>query len=126
MLKAALKLKDALIIRCGGMSLIAGNDAKGEWIKISYYDEDGTSVSERFRLHTPAQRRVFELRFLREHYRAPGVPFTWHTAKDLIAQQALLRYPQFIVARKKEKYWEIRHKIFDYQGRFRIAEQLYS
>lgn len=124
MLKAALKLKDALIIRCGGMQFISGSDAKGEWIKINYFDEDGTCVSERYRLTTPAQRRVFEYRFLREHQRAPGVPFKWNDANDIILQQSLLRYPQFIVARKKDRFWEIREKIFDYQGRFRISDAL--
>ncbi|MDM9282385.1 DEAD/DEAH box helicase [Providencia rettgeri] len=124
MLKATLKLKDALIIRCGGMQFITGSDSKGEWIKINYFDEDGTSVSERFRLATPAQKRVFEYRFLREHQRAPGVPFKWNSANDILLQQSLLRYPQFIVARKKERFWEIREKIFDYQGRFRVADSL--
>ncbi|WP_350025285.1 DEAD/DEAH box helicase [Providencia rettgeri] len=124
MLKAALKLKDALIIRCGGMQFITGSDSKGEWIKINYFDEDGTSVSEHFRLATPAQKRVFEYRFLREHQRAPGVPFKWNSANDILLQQSLLRYPQFIVARKKERFWEIREKIFDYQGRFRVADSL--
>ncbi|EMT6381714.1 DEAD/DEAH box helicase [Providencia rettgeri] len=124
MLKAALKLKDALIIRCGGMQFITGSDSKGKWIKINYFDEDGTSVSERFRLATPAQKRVFEYRFLREHQRAPGVPFKWNSANDILLQQSLLRYPQFIVARKKERFWEIREKIFDYQGRFRVADSL--
>ena len=124
MLKAALRLKDALILRCGGMELTSGSDAKGEWLKIAYYDEDGTSVSERFRLTTPAQKRAFEFRFLREHHRAPGVPFHWNNANDIISQQALLRYPQFIVARKKENYWEIREKIFDYQVRLRLAASL--
>lgn len=55
------------------MQFQSGNDAKGEWLDINYYDEEGTSVSERFRLTTPAQRKVFELKFLREHQRAPGV-----------------------------------------------------
>ncbi len=125
MLKAALKLRDALILRCGGMQFTTGTDKKGEWIKITYYDEDGTSVSERFRLTTPAQRKAFEYRFLRHHHRAPGVPFVWSNASDIISQQSLLRYPQFIVSRKKDNFWEIREKIFDYQGRFRLATQLY-
>ncbi|MDX7018442.1 ATP-dependent helicase, partial [Klebsiella aerogenes] len=43
MLKAALKLKGALILRCGGMQLLSGQDEKGEWLKINYYDEEGTS-----------------------------------------------------------------------------------
>ncbi len=41
MLKAALKLKDALVLRCCGMALQPGADEKGEWLKITYYDEDG-------------------------------------------------------------------------------------
>lgn len=53
MLKAALKLKDALVLRCSGMDLQHGADDKGSWLKITYYDEDGADVSERFRLHTP-------------------------------------------------------------------------
>ncbi|VTM87719.1 Uncharacterised protein [Raoultella ornithinolytica] len=54
MLKAALKLKDALVLRCSGMDLQHGGDDKGPWLKITYYDEDGADVSERFRLQTPA------------------------------------------------------------------------
>lgn len=53
MLKAALKLKDALVLRCSGMALQHGGDEKGPWLKITYYDEDGADVSERFRLQTP-------------------------------------------------------------------------
>nr|WP_314263869.1 DEAD/DEAH box helicase [uncultured Moellerella sp.] len=124
MLKAALKLKDAMILRCGGMELTHGEDAKGEWLKINYYDEDGTSVSERFRLKTPAQRKAFEYHFLRFHQRAPGIPFHWQKAEDIIRQQPLLRYPDFIVARKKDNFWQIREKIFDYQGRYRLADSL--
>ena len=60
MLKAALRLKDALVLRCSGMSLQHGHDEKGEWLKITYYDEDGADVSERFRSQTPAQRTAFE------------------------------------------------------------------
>ena len=44
MLKAALRLKDALVLRCSGMSLQHGHDEKGEWLKITYYDEDGADV----------------------------------------------------------------------------------
>ncbi|MFE8104329.1 DEAD/DEAH box helicase [Brenneria goodwinii] len=124
MLKAALRLKDALVLRCSGMSLTPGRDAKGEWLNITYYDEDGADVSERFRLQTPAQRHVFQLNFLRIHQRAPGVPFVWQTAADILAQQPLLRVPDFVVARRQGKFWQLREKIFDYQGRFRRANEL--
>ena len=127
MLKSALKLKGALVLRCGGMQFQSGNDTKGEWIDINYYDEEGTSVSERFHLTTPAQRKVFELKFLREHQRAPGVHFVWHNANDVIKQFDLLRHPDFIVAHKSKKanFWKIRNKIFDYTGRYRKADTLY-
>ncbi|MEQ9878688.1 DEAD/DEAH box helicase [Pectobacterium aroidearum] len=124
MLKAALKLKDALVLRCSGMSFEQGQDAKGEWLKIIYHDEDGAEVSERFRLHSTPQRHVFLQQFLRVHQRAPGTPFNWQHAADVIAQQALLRPPDFVVARKHGKFWQIREKLFDYQGRFRRANEL--
>ncbi|KFF62240.1 DEAD/DEAH box helicase [Pectobacterium brasiliense] len=124
MLKAALKLKDALVLRCSGMSFEQGQDAKGEWLKITYHDEDGAEVSERFRLYTTAQRHVFLQQFLRVHQRAPGTPFNWQNAADVIAQQLLLRAPDFVVARKHGKFWQIREKLFDYQGRFRRANEI--
>ena len=124
MLKAALKLKDALVLRCSGMTLQDGMDDKGGWLKITYYDEDGADVSERFRLHTPAQRTAFEQLFIRPHTRPPGVPLRWMTPADIIAQQALLRAPDFVVARQKDRYWQVREKVFDYQGRFRRAGEL--
>lgn len=124
MLKAALKLKDALVLRCGGMALASGADEKGEWLNVTYYDEDGADVSERFRLHTPAQRTAFEQLFLRPHTRIPGVPLPWKNAADILTRQALLRRPDFVVARKKGHFWQIREKVFDYQGRFRRANEL--
>ncbi len=63
MLRAALKLKDALVLRCAGMTLQPGQDNRGEWLKVTYYDEDGSDVSEQFRLKTAAQRHIFELLF---------------------------------------------------------------
>ncbi|MOA50051.1 hypothetical protein D3C78_1730230 [compost metagenome] len=62
--------------------------------------------------------------FLRPHQRAPGVPFAWQTAADVLAQQAALRHPDFVVARKRGQFWQIREKVFDYQGRFRRANEL--
>jgi DNA repair protein RadD len=124
MLKAALRLKDALVLRCGGMNLEHGRDEKGEWLKITYYDEDGADVSERFRLSTPAQRMAFLHNFLRPHQRAPGMVLEWQTAADVVAQQVLLRHPDFVVARMKGQFWQIRVKVFDYQGRYRRANEL--
>lgn len=124
MLKAALNLRDALVLRCGGMHLASGQNSKGEWLDITYFDEDGADVKERFYLSTSAQRHVFTLHFLRQHQRAPGVPLAWQNASDILKQQDLLRHPDFVVARQQGKYLKIRDKIFDYQGRFRKAHEL--
>ncbi|MDU7766365.1 MAG: ATP-dependent helicase, partial [Serratia marcescens] len=68
--------------------------------------------------------KAFEMLFLRPHQRAPGMPFAWHTAADVLAQQQALRHPDFVVARKRGQFWQVREKVFDYQGRFRRANQL--
>lgn len=124
MLKNALKLKDALVLRCSGMQFIAGHDEQGEWLKIIYHDEDGATVPEYFRLHTKPQRYLFEQQFIRLHQRAPGLPFKWQTVNDLIQQQHAFRVPDFVIARQQKKQWKIREKIFDYQGRYRLANEL--
>ncbi|PLV52586.1 DEAD/DEAH box helicase [Erwinia sp. B116] len=124
MLKAALKLKDALVLRCAAMQLEAGRDEHGEWLKARYFDEEATEVSERFRLKSPAQRTAFEQLFLRPHQRAPGVPLGWQTASDIVALAPLLRHPDFVVARKQRHFWQVREKVFDYQGRYRRANEL--
>jgi len=124
MLKAALRLKDALVLRCSGMTLHPGNDAKGSWLRVTYYDEDGTDVSERFRLQTAAQRTAFEFLFIRPHLRAPGIPLNFVTPDDLVAQHTLFRHPDFVVARKNGQFWNVREKVFDYQGRYRRANEL--
>lgn len=124
MLKAALKLKDALILRCSGMQFIHGQDTKGQWLKINYYDEDGAEVSERFRLQTSAQRYAFNQLFVRFHQKAPGIPIFWNTVDDLVTKQDLFRVPDFVIARRHGPGWQIREKMFDYQGRYRRANKL--
>ncbi len=124
MLKAALRLKDAMVLRCSGMALAVGRDEHGEWLRVTYYDEDGAEVSERFRLTTPPQRRLFDYRFLRRHQRAPGIPLPWLAAGDICAAAPLLRHPDFVVARRQGHFWRVREKIFDYQGRYRLAHEL--
>ena len=115
MLKAALRLKDALVLRCGGMALSAGQDNRGEWLTINYYDEDGTTVSERFRLTTPAQRFVFEKQFLAQHLRAPcALSVAGCRIRDPSAGAAAL--PGFCCLTQKENYWQIREKSLIIRG----------
>lgn len=122
MLKAALKLRDAKVLRCSGMYFTASHDQRGELLRITYVDEDGAELPETFRLQTPAQRYLFEQTFIKRHLRAPGVPLSWTNANDIIQQQILFKHPDFVVAHLQKSYWKIRYKLFDYQGRFRRAD----
>ena len=95
MLKAALRLKDALVLRCSGMSLQHEHDEKGEWLKITYYDEDGADVSERFRLQTPAQRTAFEQLFYPPAYAHTGHPSALDHRRRYPRPASLIATPGF-------------------------------
>ncbi|MGU0042692.1 hypothetical protein ACVXHA_03995 [Escherichia coli] len=95
MLKAALRLKDALVLRCSGMSLQHGHDEKGEWLKITYYDEDGADVSKRFRLQTPAQRTAFEQQLLSAAYAHTGHPSALDHRRRYPRPASLIATPGF-------------------------------
>ncbi|MGO2148599.1 MULTISPECIES: DEAD/DEAH box helicase [Halomonas] len=123
-LKDALKLKDARVLRVSGMQLDATLNGRGlPRLKVTYYDEDGTTLSEWFALETPAQRRAFYAAFLRRHLRAPGTPWQPLKPEDVISEQRRLRYPDFVVGRKVGRHFQIRDKLFDYEGRYRKAAE---
>ncbi|MCA1772828.1 MAG: DEAD/DEAH box helicase [Halomonas sp.] len=121
-LKDALKLKDAKVLRVSGMTLEATTNGRGlPRLKVTYYDEDGESLAEWFALETSAQRRAFYVAFLRDHLRAPGTPWQPATPQEVVSEQRRLRHPDFVVGRKVGRHWQLRDKLFDYQGRYRKA-----
>ncbi|WP_144979502.1 DEAD/DEAH box helicase [Halomonas sp. C22] len=123
-LKEALRLKDAKVLRVSGMQLEATTNGRGlPRLKVTYHDEDGASLSEWFALETAAQRRAFYAVFLRAHLRAPGVRWQPATPDDVVAAQSRLRHPDFVVGRKVGRHFQIRDKLFDYQGRYRKAAE---
>ena len=123
-LKEPLRLKDAKVLRVSGMQLEATTNGRGlPRLKVTYHDEDGASLSEWFALETAAQRRAFYAVFLRAHLRAPGVPWQPATPDDVVAAQSRLRHPDFVVGRKVGRHFQIRDKLFDYQGRYRKAAE---
>lgn len=122
-LKAALRLRDARVLRVAGMQLEATVNGRGlPRLKVTYHDEDGATLAEWFALETPAQRGAFAAAFLREHLRAPGVSFRPASPEQVIAEQRRLRHPDFVVGRKVGRHWQVREKLFDYTGRYRRAE----
>ncbi|MCA1770977.1 MAG: DEAD/DEAH box helicase [Halomonas sp.] len=123
-LKEALRLRDARVLRVAGMQLEATVNGRGmPRLKVTYHDEDGTTLCEWFALETPAQRGAFAAAFLRDHLRAPGVPWRPTTPEAVIAERHRLRHPDFVVGRKVGRHWQVREKLFDYVGRYRKASE---
>ncbi|MDR9425188.1 MAG: DEAD/DEAH box helicase [Marinobacter sp.] len=118
-LKDALKLKDAMVIRCAGISL----QMNGGKLKITYHGEDGEELSESFDFSKPAQRNVFNKLFGRRFANSQA-PKTFGTGDEVLEMQALLSAPDFVIARKQKHYWQVQERIFDYQGNYRKANSL--
>lgn len=122
MLRDALRLKDALVLRVAGRSL----KADGSRLRITYHDEDGATVSEWFDFAHTGQRAVFNRVFGR---RIAGGrrPLALEAPEHAVLLDAHLPTPDFVVARKKKKgraaYFQIQTRVFDYEGNFRVADR---
>ncbi|WP_404340463.1 DEAD/DEAH box helicase [Pseudoalteromonas mariniglutinosa] len=123
-LRAALNLKDALVLRCSGLHAEVINAHKQPLLKISYFDEDGASCEEVFNLTNKTGRFIFNKQYSQRAQ--PGYnPTQWHSAEQVVECQQQLVAPDFVIARKSKQYgWKIADKLFDYQGHFRKANQL--
>jgi DNA repair protein RadD len=118
-LKDALKLKDAMVIRCAGITL-NGNDTK---LRITYHAEDGEELSESFDFRKPAQRNVFNKLFGRRLANSQA-PQAFSRVEEVLEIQALLPAPDFVIARKQKHYWQVQERIFDYMGAYRKANEV--
>ncbi|WP_062570048.1 DEAD/DEAH box helicase [Pseudoalteromonas arabiensis] len=119
-LREALNLKDALVLRCSGVSAKA---LPNGLLKISYFDEDGASCDEIFNLANDTGRFIFNKQFQR--HKEGAASKKWQTAEQVESAQHLLVAPDFVIARKNKKYgWKVAEKLFDYEGSFRKANQL--
>jgi DNA repair protein RadD len=118
-LKKALLLKDAKVIRCQGISL---QEHKGS-LKITYHDEQGDCLIEYFNLAHSNQFDLFNRLFIQR------LPVGYHQSLpcNLIQVLNLAEYfssPDFVIARKNGHFWKVVDRLFDYQGKFRRANQL--
>ncbi|MCR8913345.1 DEAD/DEAH box helicase [Marinobacter panjinensis] len=119
-LRDALKLKDAMVIRCAGITLGAQASKTGSKLRITYHGEDGEELSESFDFDKPGQRNVFNKLFGRRF--ADGqAPKMFRRADEVLEMQGLLPAPDFVIARKQKHYWQVQERIFDYQGGYRKA-----
>ncbi|WP_299263921.1 DEAD/DEAH box helicase [uncultured Psychrosphaera sp.] len=122
-LKAALKLKNSLVIRCAGMSVQCLKPDQEHKLTITYYDEDGTELKESFDMSNKKVRFHFNKQF-GSRLNNGATPTEFLNAQQVIDKQAQLSPPDFIVARKQKHFWQIQEKIFDYQGKYRKANEL--
>tara|TARA_R110002020_G_scaffold1969_4_gene9001 strand:- start:115 stop:1866 length:1752 start_codon:yes stop_codon:yes gene_type:complete len=120
-LRNALNLKDALVLRCSGLSVTL---IKDELIKVTYFDEDGASCDEVYNLANKGGQFIFNKQFgLRVGL--GQTPINFKTAPQVVSAQFELVPPDFVIARKSKKYgWKVADKLFDYKGNFRKANQL--
>ncbi|MCQ8877678.1 DEAD/DEAH box helicase [Pseudoalteromonas shioyasakiensis] len=122
-LRAALNLKNALVLRCSGLSVQPLNSTS-DIIKLTYFDEDGASCDEIFDFSHPGARYIFNKQFGKRASHGQ-VPKEYKTASEVIVDELNLTAPDFVIARKSKKYgWKVADKLFDYQGSFRKANQL--
>ncbi|WP_201350196.1 DEAD/DEAH box helicase [Neptunomonas japonica] len=118
-LKKALQLKDAFILRCAGLSI----DINETKVSVIYHDEQGETLKESFNFSFSTQRGVFNKLYGRRFLNGTQ-PMTFRTATQVVEHSTQLTPPDFVIARKKGKFWRIQTRIFDYAGNFRKANQL--
>lgn len=116
-LKNALKLKDAMVIRCAGLTL-SRHQTK---LKITYHGEDGEELKESFDFSKQAQLNVFNKLF-GKRVASGQAPQTFNNIDSALNYEALLQAPDFVIAKKHKHYWQVKERIFDYQGKFRKAD----
>jgi len=134
MLKKALQLKDSKVIRCAGLNLTRVNGKasnKGaDKLKITYHDEEGTELNESFDFARSNQIKAFNDIFAKRLSAKISVQlgstesFEVTTLEQVLTLANLLPCPDFVIARKQKFYWRIKERIFDYQGKYRKANEL--
>lgn len=122
MLKKALQLKDAKVLRCSGISL----EVQKERLKVTYHDEEGAELSEFFNFSYQQDKELFNQLFTKRL--AVNLETTAEIILDnhdkVMAVEQYLPHPDFVIARKNKYHWQIKDRIFDYKGLHRKANQL--
>jgi len=121
MLKDALSLKDALVLRVSGVEWLSS----GNRLTVVYHDEDGAELTEYFDFDSDAQRAVFNRTFSRRIAQGRR-PLELLTAAQAVQLQHHLPQPDFVVGRAQKKrgrpkWYRVQERVFDYAGRFRTA-----
>ena len=130
MLKKALQLKDSKIIRCAGLNVTEINSKGADKLKITYHDEEGTELNESFDFAKPNQVKAFNDIFSKRLSAKISVQlgsaesFEVTNIEQALKLANILPCPDFVIARKQKYYWRIKERLFDYQGKYRKANEL--
>jgi DNA repair protein RadD len=123
-LRKALGLKDGLVLRVAAMSL----RQDGRCLEVTYHDEDGTSVRERFDFGNGRQRYRFNREFGRR-IASGRRPLELEAPEQALTLETHLPTPDFVIARKqkgRKSFLRVEARIFDYEGRRRKADRAAS
>jgi DNA repair protein RadD len=105
--------KNTHVMRPDSMTLERKKDQKGrERLEIRYYDLNAQHLSEVYFFDSPADAKVFHYNFVRMHTRLPELQLQIGTIDEALRTKALFRVPLYVIARKQERYWRIREKLF--------------
>ncbi len=112
-LKQALMFKDTHVMRPDSITFEKKVDKKGlERLEIRYYDLNAQSLSEVYFFESPNDAKVFHYNFCRMHNRLPEKRLDIQSINEALEHKEAFRLPLFIIARKQERYWKIREKVF--------------
>lgn len=112
-LKEAMALKDAHVMRVDSMMFKKSKDKRGsDRLEVLYYDADANVLKEFYYLDSKEKRHAFYLSFARMHLKRPELNLDVTTVEDVLALYDRYRPPLFVIARKKDRYWAVREKIF--------------
>lgn len=112
-LKEAMELKDAHVLRCDHMTISVGKDKNSrERLEIRYYDVDANYLSEFYLFESKSHKAAFFHTFTRYHLKNPGAKVFFSSASEVAKGIGLFRFPKFVIARKKERFWKVREKVF--------------
>ena len=122
MLKKALKLTDAKVLRCSGISL---KNTKNT-LTVIYHDEEGAELSELFNFSYARDKAFFNQLFAKRLAinLSTDKTIVLDSAEKVLAVEQYLPFPDFVIARKNQHHWKIKERIFDYKGSIRKANQL--
>lgn len=118
MLKRALSLKDARVMRCAGISF----EKDGKRLVITYHDEQGDTLKESFNFEYEKPLKIFNEQFGRRLYQGAK---SFRSIDEVLQLETQFKHPDFVIAKRHEHFWKIEERLFDYQGRYRKANQLY-